>query len=73
MPTYPMISFLLRFKKLLPWAAAALVLAAGLWGLYRTGVPEWAVGGVIMAAVIYVVVTAALEVVHVISDVLIPQ
>lgn len=73
MPNYPMIALTLRFKALLPWLVAALFVLGGVWGMYRSGAPEFLVGGVILAGVFYVTVRLCLELVEVISDTLLPR
>lgn len=73
MKTYPVITWLLRWKQLLPAGSAALLLIAGLWLFARTGIYESIAAGVIVAAVAYVFVRSYLELIEIISDTLLPR
>lgn len=73
MPNYPMIAFALRWKHVIPPIAAGLLLLAGVWAMVRTGVPEMLLCGLVLAAVGYIVIRIALELIEVISDTLLPR
>ncbi len=70
---YKTLHALLRHKHWLPEAAAAICAAAGAWGLLRTGYLDFLFAGLALGAVAYVAVKAALELVHVITDRLLPK
>ncbi len=70
---YKTLDRLIRHKHWLPEAAAALCVAAGAWGLLRTGYLEFLFAGLALGAVAYVAVKAALELVHLITDMLLPK
>ena len=61
---YKTVHRLLRHKHWLPEAAAALCVAAGGWGLLRTGYLEFLFAGLALGAVAYVAVKAVLELMH---------
>jgi hypothetical protein len=73
MQDYPTIRFLLRHRAVVPPLAAALCVLGGVWAMVRTGVPEAALAGALLGAVAFVAVRAALELVHLISDTLMPR
>jgi uncharacterized membrane protein SirB2 len=72
-PNYPMIALALRWKHVIPPIVAGLLLLACVWVMLRTGIPEMLLGGVVLAAVGYIVVRIALEVIEVIADTLLPR
>jgi hypothetical protein len=73
MQDYPTIRFLLRHRALAPALVAALCVLGGVWAMLRTEVPEAALAGALLGALAFVVVRAALELVHLISDTLMPR
>lgn len=73
MPSYPMIALALRWKRAIPFVVAGLLLLTGAWAMVRTGIPEMLLCGVVLAAVGYIVVRIALELIEVISDTLLPR
>lgn len=70
---YQTLDRLIRHKHWLPEAAAALCVAAGAWGLLRTGYLEFLFAGLALGAVAYVAVKALLELMHLITDRLLPK
>jgi len=70
---YKTLDRLIRHKHWLPEAAAALCVAAGAWGLLRTGYLEFLFAGLALGAVAYVAVKALLELMHLITDRLLPK
>ena len=70
---YKTLHRLIRHKHWLPEAAAAVCVAAGAWGLLRTGYLEFLFAGMALGAVAYVAVKALLELMHLITDMLLPK
>jgi len=70
---YKTLNRLIRHKHWLPEAAAALCAAAGAWGLLRTGYLEFLFAGLALGAVAYVAVKSILELMHLITNRLLPR
>lgn len=66
MKTYPVITWLLHWKQVLPSVVATLLVIAGIWVFVRTGIYESVAAGVIVAAGAYVLVRSYLELVEII-------
>ena len=73
LPTYPVLSFLARHRIAVPLVAALLPLLIGLWCAHRSGLSDASVIGVVGAAVLWVVVRAALELIQLVVELLIPR
>ena len=73
MNDYPMLHFLMRWGKLAAAGLAVIVFAAGICAAVSSGQWLWAVGGVILAAVGYVLALSYVELVRVIVDMLLPK
>ena len=61
---YRTLHTLVRHKHWLPQAMAAVCVAAGAWGVLRTGYLDFLFAGLAMAAICYVAVKALLEMMH---------
>jgi hypothetical protein len=73
MNDFPAIHLLLRHRRWLAMAAAAIFFVMGLYLTWRTGYAEWAVTGAIFGAAIYPVVKSYLELLQLITDMLLPR
>ena len=73
MKTYPMLAFVLRFRRIVVAGCTALPAAAGAWAAHRTELPELAVAGVVAAVFAALVSSSCLELVELVSDTLIPR
>lgn len=70
---YPTLMRLLRLRPVLPAAAALLVAAGGAIITIETARPHWAVGGLILAFVAFFAMRAALELLDLVTDLLVPR
>jgi hypothetical protein len=73
MHDYPTIRMVLQYRTLIPGLAAAFGVLLGVWVMLRTGWPEGGIAGVALGAVLYVAARAAVELVHLISETLMPR
>jgi len=73
LPSYPVLIFAAKYRKVLPLWAASLTLLLGLWASYRTSADDYAVVGLVGALIIYFATRGALELVELVTELLIPQ
>jgi hypothetical protein len=73
LPQYPALQFLTRRRKSIPLAAAVIVFALGLWLSLRTGATDVAVIGVALAVIVRFLARAALELLELVTELLIPR
>lgn len=73
MPKYPFINFLLNHGHAFAVAVALLPVAAGLWLAYGGLGWIWILGGILLAAVLYVIAKTYVELVAIIADMLLPK
>ena len=70
---YPTLMLLLRLRALLPAAAALVVLLLGAWPALQLGQPYWAILGVVGGGAAFIGRRAALELLDLVTDLLVPR
>jgi 4-hydroxybenzoate polyprenyltransferase len=70
---YPTLMRLLRLRSVLPAAAALLVAAGGAIITVETARPHWVIAGLILAFVVFFSARAALELLDLVTDLLVPR
>ena len=70
---YPTLMGLLRLRAVLPGAAALLVVALGGLISFETGRPHWVIGGLVLGVIAFFLLRAALELLDLVTDLLVPR
>lgn len=70
---YPTLMLLLRLRAVLPAAAAIVVLLLGLWPAMTFGHAYWAVAGAVGGGATFLGLRAALELLDLVTDLLVPR
>jgi hypothetical protein len=70
---YPVIRALIKHKKSVTAGGAAAIAFLGFWLALRTGFPEIYAFALMSAAVVYAVLRAAIEVVELVAETLMPR
>lgn len=70
---YPVLNIVIRRKRLIPAGCFLLALLAGFYVAWRTGFPDFAVAGLILALVGAVTAKLLVEVLELLADMLLPK